>query len=192
MQFMGHLALGYFSSLTVFKITRERFSLPLTLLVSMLPDADLLIPFIQHRTVTHSVLFGATIFASLIIVHHNGLPYIASYFSHILIGDFITSYGIQLFWPLKTWYVSGPPFWMNTTIQQVAEVGLFMAMLIEMAFHHWEATAVLFGHENNYERLTAKNRKPNRVALETRVFPASAHSSPRSMPFSVATFEGHT
>lgn len=72
----------------------------LTQAAALLPDLDIKL-HIQHRTVTHSLLAMAII--SLATWHYvpQFLAYIAGgYGSHLLL-DFLTVWGIPLFWPVQ-------------------------------------------------------------------------------------------
>ncbi|MCW3986008.1 MAG: hypothetical protein NWE91_06340 [Candidatus Bathyarchaeota archaeon] len=46
---------------------KQEVNLPLVLLLSMIPDVDLLIPGVEHRTITHSIITATVIFTPLFI-----------------------------------------------------------------------------------------------------------------------------
>ena len=96
--------------------------------ISIAPDFDLLIPFLDHRTATHSILIGLIVFLPFLIKNKKGLPYYAAFVSHPLIGDMFTSYGVQLLWPLQTWFVAPPPFYITSSMQPFVEIPMFVAM----------------------------------------------------------------
>lgn len=55
MYFLGHMALGYFAALLTRKTTGTQYSILPVWFFSMLPDIDLLLPFMSHRGATHSL-----------------------------------------------------------------------------------------------------------------------------------------
>ncbi|MCK4478476.1 hypothetical protein KAU88_08140 [Candidatus Bathyarchaeota archaeon] len=46
---------------------KQEVNLPLVLLLSMIPDVDILIPGVEHRTITHSIITATAIFTPLFI-----------------------------------------------------------------------------------------------------------------------------
>ena len=75
--------------------------MPLLLAASVLPDADLLLRFIQHRGPTHSIITITFLMIPFFFVYRKkAFPYYAAILSHSLIGDFFTG-GVELFWPLS-------------------------------------------------------------------------------------------
>jgi len=71
----------------------------------------LLIPGLQHRTLTHSIIILTIAFIPAFAIYKKmAIPYFAALMQHILIGDLLTGEGIQLFWPMtQTWYGLGVP-----------------------------------------------------------------------------------
>jgi len=55
MYVLGHMALGYFAALLTRKTTGTQYSILPVWFFSMLPDIDLLLPFMSHRGATHSL-----------------------------------------------------------------------------------------------------------------------------------------
>jgi len=102
MYFPGHMALGYFSGKITGRITNKNPNIILLWIVSNLPDIDIFIPGVTHRGPTHSVITATLIFIPILLWYRDGLPHYASLMSHSLIGDYFTSYGCQLFWPVKS------------------------------------------------------------------------------------------
>jgi len=132
MYFLGHLALGYYAASLTGKATGIRYRLLLVWFFSMLPDVDLLLPFMSHRGATHS-LAATLALVALSLVWRGFLPYAASYASHILVGDLVTG-GVPLLWPL-TDTVFGFSFLRQPSILEIAvEITLFAAMLSSPRF----------------------------------------------------------
>jgi len=103
---VGHLALGYLSGKAASKILRIDVNLPLLFLLSLFPDMDLVILRAMHRGPTHSIIITTLLFFPFFMAcKKKATPYFAAVASHILIGDFIETGGVKLFWPLsQTWY----------------------------------------------------------------------------------------
>ena len=131
MYLLGHLALGYFSAKTTEKILNIEFNTTLVWIISLLPDIDLIIPPLDHRGPTHSIIIAITAFIPILIIFKKrGLPYLASLISHSLIGDVFTGQGIQLYWPLSVQWIKAPcSLMLKGRLELLAEITLFLAML---------------------------------------------------------------
>lgn len=100
---VGHLALGYICGFATSKACKTNINIPLVLLLSAIPDIDLLIPQLQHRGPTHSIIAATILFLPLFIIYKKkAAPYFAALTQHFLIGDYIAGGEIQLFWPINT------------------------------------------------------------------------------------------
>ena len=128
----GHLALGYFAASLTDKATGNRHRLLYVWFFSMLPDVDLLLPFMSHRGVTHSLAAVMALMA-LSLYRRDMLPYAASYASHVLVGDLVTGGG-PLLWPLTFDYL-GFSLLRQPSLPEIAvEILLFAAMLRSPCF----------------------------------------------------------
>ena len=105
---VGHLALGYLSGKTASKILNVNTNIPLLFLASVLPDVDLLIPFLKHRGPLHSVMLFCLLFLPVFVLFKKrAIPYFVALIQHMLIGDYLTGL-TQLLWPVTTnWYGLG-------------------------------------------------------------------------------------
>ena len=131
---VGHLALGYMVGKAFSRILNRRVNISLIFVLSLLPDVDLLMPYIRHRGPTHSVVVMVII--SVLFLRFYGravIPYLLAAAQHSLIGDYLTG-GVQLFWPinrgwygLKAYQVSSM---MNITIELVSFF-VSMALLLK-------------------------------------------------------------
>ncbi len=131
MYLLGHVALGYFAAITVRRITHENFSIPLIWLVSLLPDVDLLIPRLQHRGPTHSIVIALILFTPILIILKRGLTYLAALATHTAIGDYFTTYGCQLFWPINLAWMKAPtPLLLRGLNEIYLELTLFGSMIV--------------------------------------------------------------
>ena len=128
---VGHLGLGYLVTRLFYRSTNLNVALILTL--SILPDIDVIIPFLPHRGPTHSiVVFFAIFVASLIYEKGKYTPYMVSYASHLISDVFTGSYygGTQLLWPLSSkWFPFDPKLIMGSTFEASIET-LFMVSAI--------------------------------------------------------------
>ena len=89
------------------KLLKVNFNIPLVLVLSILPDSDIIFQFLFgsniHRGPTHSIIVAILIFIPVFIIYRKkATPYFAALASHSLLGDFFIGGQIQLFWPLST------------------------------------------------------------------------------------------
>jgi len=131
---VGHLALGYLSGKTASKILDVSANIPVLFLVSVLPDADLLIPVLKHRGPLHSVIVFSLLFLpAFMLFKKRAIPYFVALIQHILIGDYLTG-DTQILWPLITsWYGLGLGIEITSLTSILIEWILFLA-----------STAILF------------------------------------------------
>ena len=102
---VGHIAFGYISSKSSAKLLKTNFNIPTVLMLSIIPDIDIIIPFLNHRGPTHSIIVSLLIFAPLFLIYHRrAIPYFLALVQHSLVGDFMFGGGIRLLWPLTTQY----------------------------------------------------------------------------------------
>ncbi len=127
---LGHIALGYITGKIVSKATDQSINIPVIWIFSLLPDIDLLIPGLQHRGPTHSVIVALIIFTPIfIIASWKAAPYFAALASHSLIGDYFTG-GAQLFWPLSLeWLGYEGSMRMGSPFEIFIEFALFAVMI---------------------------------------------------------------
>jgi membrane-bound metal-dependent hydrolase YbcI (DUF457 family) len=132
---LGHAALGYFAAKATQKITKTEYNTILVWILSSLPDIDVIIPPLEHRGPTHSIITAITAFIPvLILLRKRALPYLASLASHT-IGDVITAYGIQLYWPLSPQWIKVPcSMILQGRLLLLTEIGLFLTMIGYMYF----------------------------------------------------------
>ena len=103
--------------------------MPLLFAASVLPDVDLLLPFIQHRGPTHSIITLTLLMIPFFVVYRKkAIPYYAALLSHILIGDFFTG-GIELFWPLSNNMFGALNFEVSSLPIALTELSLFLFTL---------------------------------------------------------------
>jgi len=84
-------------------MTKTKVNVALIFMLSVIPDVDILIPYLTHRGPTHSILMAFIFFIPIFALHHeDALPYFAALIQHSLISDFIAGGKAQLLWPLTT------------------------------------------------------------------------------------------
>ena len=102
---VGHFALGYILSKTSAKSLKTNLNIPMVLMLSIIPDIDLLIPFLEHRGLTHSIIIASIVFVPIFAFYHkNATPYFIALIQHSLIGDYLVGGKTQLLFPLTTQY----------------------------------------------------------------------------------------
>lgn len=129
---VGHFALGYLLGKASSKLTRTEINLPLILMLSVIPDIDILIPFLQHRGPTHSILSAIVLFIpAFVIWRQKAVPYFAALAQHSLVGDYLGGGGLQLLWPLmgKTY---GIRIDIRGTTNSVIEILAFLVTMLVM------------------------------------------------------------
>lgn len=89
------------------KLLHVNPNIPLLLVLSILPDIDILYDFFVnpaipvHRGATHSIVIAAIAFIPIFIFYgKKAVPYFLALISHPLIGDFIVGGRVELFWPI--------------------------------------------------------------------------------------------
>jgi len=105
---VGHLAAGYLTGKATSKLLNVNVSIPLLFVVSTIPDIDLLIPVLQHRGPTHSLLIISLLFLPIFMVYGKRVtPYFSATILHS-IGDYFIGGTVQLWWPSTIhWYGVG-------------------------------------------------------------------------------------
>lgn len=98
---MGHLSFGYIAGKLTAQAAKVEMNVPIVLTLSVIPDIDILIPHVEHRGPSHSLLMAVIVFIPLFVLYGKmASPYFAALIQHSLIGDYIAGYGVQLLWPL--------------------------------------------------------------------------------------------
>jgi len=104
---VGHLSLGYLFAKASAKLLKQEVNLPLIFLLSIIPDIDIIIPGVEHRTITHSIIMSIIVFLPFFMFYKTkAVPYFVALAQHSLVGDFITGGthggGTQLLWPITS------------------------------------------------------------------------------------------
>jgi len=125
---VGHLALGYLTGKAASKLLDVDLNIPLLFLASVLPDIDFIIPGLQHRGATHSIIVCMTVFLPAFVIYRKrAVPYFISAAQHSLMGDFLTGGGIQILWPITSnWYGVG--------VEMTALANIYLEWISFLAF----------------------------------------------------------
>ncbi|MDH5376642.1 MAG: metal-dependent hydrolase, partial [Candidatus Bathyarchaeota archaeon] len=105
-----HLALGYITGKVTSKLLNVNVNIPLLFVASVISDIDLLIPGLEHRGPTHSLIITTLLFLPTFIIYRKkATPYFIATTQHFILGDCLTGGGgIQLLWPATVqWYGIG-------------------------------------------------------------------------------------
>jgi len=107
-------------------------NIPLLFVASVVSDVDLLIPGLVHRGPAHSlIIILLLLLPAFLLYGKRATPYLAAMAQHSIIGDYLTSEGVQLLWPIAVdWY--GVGFAMTSLTNILAEWILFVASLTIM------------------------------------------------------------
>ena len=140
------MAIAYLLGKASSKLFKVKINIPLILVLSVIPDIDLLfIRFIIHRGPTHSIIVAFLVFIPFFVLYRKkAIPYFVALASHSLIADFIIGGKLMLFWPLTetkyglhelgSYYIPN-----NSNVNLAIELSLFiiaLAILIRTKDYH--------------------------------------------------------
>ena len=100
------MAIAYLLGKGSAKPLHIKLNIPLLLVLSILPDIDIIYDFLTgatiHRGPTHSIVVAIIAFIPFFIIYRKqAIPYFLALISHPLLGDFIGGH-LQLFWPITS------------------------------------------------------------------------------------------
>jgi membrane-bound metal-dependent hydrolase YbcI (DUF457 family) len=124
------LALGYILGKATSKSLNVDLNIPLVLLASIISDVDLLIPGLEHRGPTHSLILIFLFFLpAFALYRERAAPYFVAVAQHSILGDYLTSGGIglQLLWPLT-------PYWYGLGMEIMDVTNIFVEWTLFLAF----------------------------------------------------------
>lgn len=123
---VGHFAIGYIFSKLAAQATKTKVNIPLVLTLSIIPDVDILVPWVEHRGPFHSIIMAVIIFIPVFALHRKAaLPYFVALAQHSLVSDYVAGGQVQLLWPLTSRF-----FGIETCITSLANVLLEWAAFI--------------------------------------------------------------
>jgi membrane-bound metal-dependent hydrolase YbcI (DUF457 family) len=132
------MALGYLAGKASAKPFSLKVNVPLLMVLSILPDVDILAGITNfHRGPTHSLITATLVFIPVFLIYHKkALPYFLALVSHSL-ADLLIGGNLQLFWPLitKPIYIPKPfPIIAITSSLNVAIETTLFAITIAILF----------------------------------------------------------
>ncbi len=156
---IGHFALGYLTGKGSSKLTKTDVNLPLLLVVSVLPDIDLILQnlnmgLFMHRGPTHSIITITVFMIPLFILYRKkALPYFIAALSHPIIGDLPTG-GVELLWPASQHWFGDSIIPMASFVEVAAELALF-AVATSLMFWRGDLKRLLQPKTHNMYLLVA-------------------------------------
>jgi hypothetical protein len=131
------MALAYILGKTSGKLLKVNFSIPLILVLSIIPDIDIIFAYFLssplHRGPTHSLIMATLFFIPFFIIYRQkAAPYFVALASHSLIGDFLIGGQVQLLWPLSASEFGLPYINIYSSVNIILEFTLFVIALIVM------------------------------------------------------------
>jgi membrane-bound metal-dependent hydrolase YbcI (DUF457 family) len=110
---------------------------------------DLLIPGLEHRGPTHSLVLSILIFVPFFVYYgKKATPYFVALVQHSLIGDYLTGGGIQLLWPLNSIHYYGLPIGVTSLINISLE-WIFFLTCFTILLKTKDAWTLLQPHTSN-------------------------------------------
>jgi membrane-bound metal-dependent hydrolase YbcI (DUF457 family) len=123
---VGHMALAYLLGKASAKFLKVNLNIPLILVLSLIPDVDILFGIKElHRGPTHSIIAALIVFIPVFAIYRRkAVPYFIALASHSLISDFFVAgyVGIMLFWPLSSNFYGN--FWFIISIWNPINIAL--------------------------------------------------------------------
>ena len=134
---IGHMALAYLLAKPIATKLKVNINIPTALLLSIIPDIDILAGEGFHRGPTHSIIVATLIFIPLLYIYRKqAVPYFLALISHSLIGDLLIGGKIQLLWPIYNKPICLPPpiptISITSTTNVILELILFTAATVLM------------------------------------------------------------
>jgi len=131
------------------KPLRVKINIPLIMVLSILPDADIVFDYLTgahlHRGPSHSVVVAIFAFIPFFIIYRKkAIPYFLALISHPLIGDFFIGGKLELLWPFTNakfglHELGGPYISIYMPIDGLIEVILFIvAMVLLVKSNDWK------------------------------------------------------
>jgi membrane-bound metal-dependent hydrolase YbcI (DUF457 family) len=97
------MALAYLLGKGSAKPLRISLNVPLILVLSTIPDIDIILMTKLHRGPTHSIIMAVLVFIPVFFIYRKkAVPYFIALASHSLLADFFIGGQVQLLWPLST------------------------------------------------------------------------------------------
>jgi membrane-bound metal-dependent hydrolase YbcI (DUF457 family) len=129
-------------------LLKTKLIIPIAVTLSVLPDIDLLFPFIQHRGPTHSIISALVVFAPFFVAYRKqAVPYFVALVQHSLVGDYIAGGRVQLLWPLTRMYFGTSLDIRSPTNVALEWIMFLTAMIVMLGLK--DAKALFQAHKSN-------------------------------------------
>ena len=127
------MSLAYLLGKGSAKWLKVKINIPLIMVLSILPDVDLIIDYLTgstlHRGPSHSLIFTIVAFLPFLIIYRKkAIPYFIAFASHALIGDFFIG-GVELLWPFSQTKYGFTALSVFSPINILLEMILFIAAM---------------------------------------------------------------
>lgn len=138
------MSIAYLLGKVSSKWLRVKINIPLLMVLSILPDADIIFDRLTgaqlHRGPSHSAVVAIIAFIPFFIVYRKkAVPYFLALISHSLIGDFFIGGNVQLLWPFSSAKFGFTFLSVFSPINIVLELTLFLlAMLVLYKSGDWK------------------------------------------------------
>ena len=106
------MALAYLLGKSSARLLKVNLNTPLILVLSIIPDVDILFGVNElHRGPTHSLITALIVFIPLFALYRQkAVPYFLALISHSFIADFLIGGQLMLFWPFTSQLFGLPDF----------------------------------------------------------------------------------
>ena len=143
------MALGYIFSKASAKVLKTDLNLPVALTLSVLPDIDILIPFLEHRGPTHSITLALLTFIPILVIYKKrAIPYFLAFVQHSVVGDYLIGDQTQLLWPMAT-----PSYGLGLCIHSLTNIVLEWALFLTAMVVMLKAKDMAFFHQSHGSNL---------------------------------------
>jgi membrane-bound metal-dependent hydrolase YbcI (DUF457 family) len=156
------MALAYLLGKGASKALHTKINIPILLVLSILPDIDILSDFLFHypihRGPTHSIIVALLVFLPFFVIYRKkAVPYFLGLISHSLIGDFIAGGQLRLLWPL-----SQAEFGLHELGFPIIKVGGHIDVILELSLFILATTVLIISQD---WRVFFKGRLSNLVLI---------------------------
>ena len=143
------MALAYLLAKGSAQPLKVNINIPLVLVLSIIPDIDILAGEGFHRGPTHSIISAVLVFIPIFLFFRKqAIPYFLALISHSMIGDLFIGGNLQLLWPLSTSYISLPI---------IPKISIFSPINVALELTLFIAATLVMLKTKDLQRLLQKN-----------------------------------
>ena len=129
---LGHMCWAYVIARPCASALKINVNPYLILFLGTLPDIDILLTSfgVQHRTITHSLVFWSIAFLPIFIKYRKrSIPYFVALAQHIILGDFMVGY-TQPLWPISSLKLGSGLYLLSVTNMALEITGLVIFLVL--------------------------------------------------------------